>query len=144
MGPAHDGRGSLDERVVQHALARASLCSVECSVELATVRAAGFSSSSCHLAMPSQDEQPKKKLKPSTKGLSFLDSLPKPLHDATPPAGTALGAGSAVGGPAWETQCFCALCGMVLQMHGSPTAACQPACIWHQSLAEGPSNSCTS
>ncbi len=45
-----------------------------------------------------QDEQPKKKLKPSTKGLSFLDSLPKPQHNATPPAGTALGAGSAVGG----------------------------------------------
>lgn len=43
-----------------------------------------------------QDEQPKKKLKPSTKGLSFLDSLPKPQHAATPPAGIALGAGSAV------------------------------------------------
>ncbi len=43
-----------------------------------------------------QDEQPKKKLKTSTKGLSFLDSLPKPVHYAGPPAGTALGAGSAV------------------------------------------------
>lgn len=43
-----------------------------------------------------QDEQPKKKLKTSTKGLSFLDGLPKPVHVAGPPAGTALGAGSAV------------------------------------------------
>lgn len=43
-----------------------------------------------------QEEQPKKKLKPSAKGLSFLDSLPKPVHEATPPAGTALGAGSSV------------------------------------------------
>lgn len=41
-----------------------------------------------------EEEQPKKKLKPSAKGLSFLDSLPKPVHEATPPAGSALGAGS--------------------------------------------------
>ena len=43
-----------------------------------------------------QDEQPKKKLKVSTKGLSFLDSLPKPKHDAGLGDGNALGGGGKV------------------------------------------------
>ena len=85
---------------------------------------------------PLQDEQPKKKLKTSTKGLSFLDSLPKPQHDATPPAGTALGAGSAVGGPVVKVR-RSSTCAMSCTCRSTQCA--MPACT-HPPIRSGTSN----
>lgn len=40
-----------------------------------------------------EDEQPKKRLKPSTRGLNFLESLPPPKHAEGGAPGSALGGG---------------------------------------------------
>jgi len=44
-----------------------------------------------------EDEQPKKRLKPSTRGLNFLESLPPPKHAEGGAPGSALGGGGGLG-----------------------------------------------